>query len=1641
MFIMPDGEEVTDTDMLVAGMVIVGSKNGQPFKGRSSTKTKSMALGVPPPRSVSGGGEKKPPVIGDPCVGNGAVLTSGGTHVVLNQDAAMLAQLRAAIQRAPGFREVGVDSCPTVTVFDYDDDTKFPADVMADPLLMECRGLWVCTATHRVLARRFAKFFETSPGPEEEVVRVVEKYDGTLVAPVMVTRDGPVVWTSRRQVVSVDTGCDDFVVPMLRAGLTPLFEYCTATHPVGVLTYPASQLVLLAVRDNATGVYVGWDAHPSVRVAHTYAVEDLPSVFASTLMEGVVVYARNTRTGALVLHKVKTRWYKDMVQGLRARAREPGLLRRFMVNKHYSDRDIPPAWALDAELADATSTTHGQMLALQNDLVQWVTCVRHRSAQTFDIRSALAAAGWPPGVITQLLVTSGSGLTEALVGHLHDLLRTGQLRLVQSLLLDQEPGGGADGDTSSSPTPTPRHIVDFRRQAIAATRDHVVAVYAPVKLHKIAGDDGKVCFRYGYAPSEGKLHGMHEAFVAFGVVDLRVDVQPVGGATERVHPRAHFGTHDYVLVLVQCEAGVAPPRPPTVNLAGVYVPVNVPFSVGTVVAGLQRSLDMDGANVVLPRVSSPGPPGGTRSRTIFCDLDGVLVGESSSPSFEERPWAFGGREVWAAVCAAAAPGFPQILTAMPTCVTREEAGAITKQKRAWVARELGPAVPVIVCAGTEKYKQCTPGTVLVDDTARHGPRWTSHGGTFVWHVRPQRTVFELQRLNLTRSCPPENENLDADADPPFVEVKMEVEVEVEVVPGLTDDECVALGPVVGVDCEWAAGSTGVSILQLASVAKVAKVAKVVKVIDTRGHYGGCVPDNVRRLVLTNPLVVKVMFAPGLQDARRLGTDIVNVVDIQDVAGFASSVGLRSAVRAVLGLTLPKPKHLTLYDWDARPMAPEAIEYAARDASVLLDLWAALGSPPGTDLAMPVAAAEGCGGPTTLAASSDLRPGSVCKMLFWEYALADASAAALRRAVPQRLTHKAECALHVVDVVGSSAPPHPSYCSALGQVAEFTVDAVFRDAQVQVARVTPGHMHVLMSHALPSLGAALVRLRSVKGGQGGGPWVPLPRPVVVTGRRCAVVKTPCDPLADLSPAVKGRILQFCDQVGAAMGGEEEKTTTTTTTMTKGAALQLEAEDLTAEQRALVHEFAARVGLHSQSDGRPRRLTLTKTTKTCRPGPGTTKLDRLFQDRTCVVTDPSVLGMICVVDDAGDGACAEEDMNAGPDRSGPATLDASMSHTWSAADFHLGRASSGPGTLVVLRGLPDSGKSTIVRALERLADGSGGCVVVSADATMGAVPIAKAHDLCEEAVYAAMCRGEPLVVVDNTNVRRHEVSRYFAMARMRAYKIVVVELTCGSAGLAIEFQRRCVHGVKFDTAMAMYHRFQPFVPAEEDGDVVLIRVQPWRKPSGGGRETVVAWLTKRGYLSHTPCAGATHLVMATGVGRMKFVCIPHNPDTWREFFEAYACDTGPKFFMDAVEEHGSFRFFMDLDNVAHEDGLSAIQDILRETADHLAAAWACNVVVSWCTDDDKVGVHINTDRVVYGKEDACLRADEVYSLTGLPFPDDRDVYTRGMRMYGSRKTTHGVDCGREYTVLYAAGAQVHNQCTTLEHVLWWTSLAPL
>ena len=105
------------------------------------------------------------------------------------------------------------------------------------------------------------------------------------------------------------------------------------------------------------------------------------------------------------------------------------------------------------------------------------------------------------------------------------------------------------------------------------------------------------------------------------------------------------------------------------------------------------------------------------------------------------------------------------------------------------------------------------------------------------------------------------------------------------------------------------------------------------------------------------------------------------------------------------------------------------------------------------------------------------------------------------------------------------------------------------------------------------------------------------------------------------------------------------------------------------------------------------------------------------------------------------------------------------------------------LVLVRGLPGSGQTTIARMLIIAGMGSGERTICSADDYFYRLPdgiyrfdkskLSDAHNECQRVAFGAMNDGHSLVVVHNTFTTMWEMVPYLSIAKLHNYSIQVIE----------------------------------------------------------------------------------------------------------------------------------------------------------------------------------------------------------------------------------------------------------------------------
>lgn len=139
------------------------------------------------------------------------------------------------------------------------------------------------------------------------------------------------------------------------------------------------------------------------------------------------------------------------------------------------------------------------------------------------------------------------------------------------------------------------------------------------------------------------------------------------------------------------------------------------------------------------------------------------------------------------------------------------------------------------------------------------------------------------------------------------------------------------------------------------------------------------------------------------------------------------------------------------------------------------------------------------------------------------------------------------------------------------------------------------------------------------------------------------------------------------------------------------------------------------------------------------------------------------------------------------------------------------------LIIMRGLPGSGKSTKARAL---AEQHGGQVFSTDDYFVGAdgvyrfdgKRIAAAHEWNQERARSAMRDGVPCVIIDNTNTQAWEAREYCVAGTFHAYEIEFCEADTPWAFDPPVLAQKNAHGCPLEAIERMLDRWEDGLTVE-------------------------------------------------------------------------------------------------------------------------------------------------------------------------------------------------------------------------------------
>ena len=1513
--------------------------------------------------------------------------------------------------------------------FDYGDDVMFPLATDWDTSVQrECRGLIISTKTGHVLARRFHKFFNINQNSESllETINfdgaiVNEKLDGSLVSPILLDNN-QLIWATRKErindvedfVANSDINYDEFSRESFANGNTPLFEWCNSTKPSSVISYKNSMLVLLGIRNNITGEYIPIDSLDSLKTkfnkipcVSTHKFGDISTLKSKiencTDREGVVISIPSGQK-----YKLKCFWYISMCVASKSGGANyflPELLRMRPTLKNIPAEKI---WITALENIDDVVATCVSLLNtedggefikfiehirknvtyLENDLKHWATESFSQISIKEPIYALATSCGWTESIIENLF--QGNSVTSDLISL---FVKLGKSNNVHELgeILDvkwcQESGKMITSDT----------IVDITTFHTASDelKNHVLNTYIPKKFSNILGiktlcENSTITFPRNYVGNEGKIKGMWELFTKDDIYDLRIDIQP----PVKTEYTFHNGNLDYVLVLVQYGLFDNNNKKPHGSFAGILIPTEYDVPIKHIINAFEQSfatsklIKMKHKNTSISKYK------------VFCDLDGVLVdfekgvfdvtGRSTQDQtvtkmwnriltfpkfFEQLNWTQYGEEMWKNILNITETT-PTILTGLPYSCKKK----VHAEKRTWCEKNLGDHVAVITTQSVDKYKYSARGHVLIDDRYSHKKLWETYGGTFIYHTSSERTLYELNRLFNKLNKIQLDTNITSNLEP--YKLSQSIHIVTDCWPNITDK-------IIGIDVEWNSKSTcGVSIIQIATLDNV-------YIIDML-HGSDLIKERMETLLNDNS-VTKLGFGMDMSDINRLKMDINNLVDLQEtmvdcvITQFKkNSPSLSSVVADVLRKNMHKSTEFQLSDWDIRPLSSGQIEYASIDATVLLEIYNELIE----KIPIPTKSIV-CGSKSKnkFVHNDDFDPSQSVEIIYSGIFLSPQSKQDLLNKFPYKYSNKH--ATHCTIIYKPTE--YETRGLPVGDTVELLVMGEFYNDKVQAVKCiynnTPLHITISTQNLVPPSESNNIKENE---------WVLLNNPFKLFGTVGLVVSELEDTLVLLPEKIRNKILEFQEFAEPSQS------------------LKFKPGELSTVERAHIHDYVTKHNMDSKSSGKEnnRKLVLTmRRKKKYEEDECVAKVDKIRR-----ITDHYQFSMLNIVSN---------------NSILPTVGKLEKNHVqWTQNII------SDEKTIYILRGLPGSGKSTLANIFLQM--GNELATVCSADSyfeinklQFDTKLLGDAHEFCFSQAVNAVESNITHIVIDNTNTMKSEFRKYIKLGEDNSYNIKVLEIWCRDKNMAKLFSSRNAHTVPISTVLKMLTRWETYdnalliEPYENDINEENEYNDNYKNTFSLTTETLLKWIQNNKVAHSSRKRNKTHLLMGINTMQPMFLDIP--PNLSSSFYDMYikggihgnATDE-PKYITEITQE--KFRMFFDIDHIGNKklstDEILWIIKIIQRYVKGLIYVTGC---VSTGMDNDKVktGLHLKCPSFIVDYVMAKEIRDLVVKALYLDEPDknwdgiiDNAIYggSTGIRMFGSRKTTKGVDKGRVYKLFF-------------------------
>jgi predicted kinase len=1480
--------------------------------------------------------------------------------------------------------------------FDYDDEFEYPNQIN---IIHECRGLIVSTKTGKVLARRLHKFFSLDQNEQSLEINLDftnakygDKIDGSLVSPVLLDT-GELIWCTRRsRIPSVeefiskyeDFDYNKFAKELLIKNITPLFEWCDYTRDVGVLHYSQSQLILIAIRHNETGEYLPLESPhcpPSINLKPIPDFSILKDdIINSINTEGIVIVLNNNNRV-----KLKSKWYVQMahcnkfgddflINALAIRKSLKNIpKKRIWITALINNNDMIDQCISNLELSEETT-----------EFLKFISIVQ-KNISIVELKLKL----WIDDLLSintmdqVVQIGENNGIPDWLISDIK-LDRLEKKKLIDFLIKRIKKAGSnidkfedlmeVSWDAEKAITDTNDKIlnlIDFD-ESPEDLQQHVLDEYIGRKLANYFGVkelflDSTITFSRNYSPDEGKIKGQWEKFAEkYNIWDLRIDLQPCRKYSTFT---AHEGDLNYILLLVQY--GIAEKKHlPSGNFAGLLIPTTYEINYSDIINGFRQSFKYKKLVQMRRRVKLNG------HYKIYCDLDGVLVdfnrGLKELPNYREGESP---QKMWQKILSH--NGF---FSSLHWTSYGEDLWKNIIQLNNNIKPVILTGLPFICKKQVHKEKKQWCDTHLGEDVQ---VICCNSNEKYKYSYERQILIDDRHELgkNWTSYGGIFIHHVNPDRtlyelkrifnkiekiyfpnppiDPEEYILKQEIILITDHFEGLSDDK------IIGVDLEWnPKGGDGISLIQIATRSKI----YIIDVLNTT-HI---VLEQIYA-ILENQNILKLGFGLDGNDINRLKCNIINLIDIQEfmidqVDGHSKQAvpSLARTVAQILGKKLVKTKEIQAHNWDERPLTDEQLLYAGCDAGILIDIFDVI---PHCKLTRKILISPKIKG-TIKPTKNDFDPSSPSIVLYSAIFLTPHSKNLLLDTIVPKYN-----LISGDKIILKNNPSEIELRGfSVGDEISIYVTHICDDIEknIQLGLTKSQNILIISSKTTPDNQLNIMDYQ----------WNPLEKPFELRGIYGVKVMTRIDPLMTLSEKIRNQIIKFSDGL-------------------IGQKLKFKANELSSVERATIHQYAEENFMESISTGKPtqRKLTLIIRKEKMSKKQFNETDENNSSHR---ITDPYLFAMLNII----------TENNHGRIFGGELFENEIM---WKTPLKLINR------DLIILRGLPGSGKSSIAKILNKSSICSADDYFINKEGEyiFESEKLQKAHDYCYGQVEKYMNHDEHIIIVDNTNTRLVEYKKYVELAEVYEYNVIILEIFCSDKKEAEYFAKRNSHQVPYKEVMKMLARW------ETDDSAILIA--PYHPDIGKIKihnlNNFNKWLTDNKLYHFNKLRNKTYLSMAVGTRPATYLDI--SDKIREEFLERYAesgvtDESEPKYLIELVQD--KFKLFFDFDYV---DISELSKSEICEISKIINLVINTNIIIVGSISKVsngmiKTGLHIHTQKIVELKEIQQIRESVIIKLTMYNSDKnwesiiDKEVYRlgNGIRMFGSRKVTNNIDKGRIY-----------------------------